>query len=64
MVKIIFKIDKEQDSKNWNRVIAIRDLPYGLEIKNVDNKMPACAGRIKDFNTLIDLAVFEFFRAE
>ncbi len=29
MVKIIFKIDKEQDSKNWNRVIAIRDLPYG-----------------------------------
>ncbi len=43
MVKIIFKIDKEQDSKNWNRVIAIRDLPYGLEKKNIGKKM------IKDF---------------
>jgi hypothetical protein len=46
MIRIIFKIDKDQDAKNWNRVMAIKELPYGVSRKNesVDNKM------IKDFS--------------
>lgn len=46
MINMIFKIDKNQDSQNWDRVMAIKDLPYGLMRKKVgvNNK------KIKDFS--------------
>lgn len=45
MIKVIFKIDENQDSRNWNRVMTIKNLPYGLiKKKGGVNK------KIKDFS--------------
>lgn len=46
MIKIIFTIDENQDSRNWDRVFAIKNLPYGLIKKrgSIKNK------KIKDFS--------------
>lgn len=46
MIKIIFKIYENQDSKNWDRLMAIKNLPYGLIKKkgSIKNK------KIKDFS--------------
>lgn len=40
MLKIIFKIDKNQDAKNWRRVACMQNLPYGLaKVKNKNKKL-------------------------